>query len=96
MRMLQSAAEQPAGLHELMAGFVDGRCIVMHRSNKRVFAGNAAHEREVFADCECRHGRAYRPKRTTHFLWRIGFQIPSIELAGTADKEQEDAALLAT
>ncbi len=79
-----------AGLHHLLAGFVNRRFFVMHRANKGVAMGLPSHAREVFADAYAGNIGGDGPEGTADGIGRVRFQIPGIELAGTAGQEEKD------
>ena len=54
MRVLDAAGEQPAGLHHLVAGVVDGRGRVVDRADQRELVGVPGHLREDLADLHAR------------------------------------------
>jgi len=90
MRMLLTAAEQMAGLHHLLAGFVDRRFFVMHRAHQSVTPGALGHPREMLADSDAGDTGLNRSKGAADRVRRIGLGIPGIDLTGTADEEEED------
>ena len=91
MRVFLAAAEEAAGLHHLAAGFVDRRRLVVDRAQDRVAVGRLGHEREMLADFDAGHVGLDRPERPADVVGGVGLEVPGVELAGTADEEEEDA-----
>src|SRR5687768_9800548 len=90
VRLLLAESEQPAGLHELVAGLVDRRRLVMDRADDGVAMRELSHAREELADVNAGHSGGDRPERAAYVAGRVRFGVPGVELARAADEEQED------
>ena len=86
MRVLDAAGEQPAGLHHLVAGVVDGRRRVVDGADQRELVGVLGHLREDLGDLRC-------PGTLVVIGWNgprtsagaFGLRVPGVDVAGAAD-----------
>ena len=72
-RMLGPAGEQPAGLHHLVPGVVDGRRRVVHRADQRDLVHHRRQPGEDLRDLDARHLGGDRSERPADLLGRSGF-----------------------
>jgi hypothetical protein len=90
MRVLLPAAEQPAGLHQLMARLVNRGLIMVKRAHQGVAVGAPSHQREVLANLNAGYIGRDGTERPAHLRGSLGLQIPGVQLAGAADQQQHD------
>ena len=93
--MLDPAGEQPAGLHHLVPGVVDGRRRVIDGADQRHLVHHRRQPGEDLGDLDARHLGRDRPERPADLLGRIGLHVPGVELRRAADQEQQDAVEVA-
>src|SRR5262249_10217916 len=91
VRMLDPAAEQPAGLHHLVAGVVDRRGRVVDAANQRELVGVRGHLGEDFGDSYARYIGVNGLERPAYLFGRVGLGVEGVYMAGAADEEQHDA-----
>ncbi len=91
LRVLDTAAEQPASLHHLMARVVDGRRGMIHAPDQRHLIHHRGQPGKDLGDLKARHLGRDRPERAPDFLGCIRLHIPGIELGWAADQKQQDA-----
>ena len=91
VRMLDAAREEPARLHHLMAGVVDGRGGVIDRADQRELVGVPGHLREDLGDRMPGTLVADRLERPAHLGGGVRLRVPGIDLARPADEKQHDA-----
>src|SRR5262249_25780602 len=94
--IFQAAAEEPAGLHQLMAGLMNRSGVVVYGAHQSIAIGHLSHERETLSDGNTGNIRANRPERPADRLGCLGLQVPGVELAGTSNEKQQDAIDIAT
>jgi hypothetical protein len=85
-----AVSEQMARLHHLLAGFMDRRFLVMDRANESIVLRPLGHSWKVLADPDAGYVGRDRPERPADGVRSVGLQIPGIELAGSANKKEED------
>ena len=90
VRMFDAAGEEPAGLHHLMAGVVDGGGRVITAADERILVGVFGHLRKDFADLHSRHVGVDGLERPANLIGRLGLRIPGVDLTGAADQEEHD------
>ena len=90
VRMFDAAGEEPAGLHHLMAGVVNGGGGVVTAADERILVGVFGHLREDFADLHSGHVGVDGLERPTYLIRRLGLRIPGIDLTGAAHQEEHD------
>ena len=95
MWIFQVAAEQLAGLHQLMAGLMDRRGPVMDRAHDGVAVGHAAHERQMFANLDAVDVGLDGPEGATDVFRGIRFEIPGIQLARPTHQEKQNTVEVA-
>jgi hypothetical protein len=49
---------------------------------------------QMLTDFDSRHVGGDRPELAANFRWRFGLHVPEVDVAGTAEKENEDARIL--
>src|SRR5947209_11343157 len=95
MGMVPAAAEQPAGLHQLMSRFVNRRLVMMDGAHHGEAIRPLRQSREVLADLDAGCAGVNGAERPAHFGRRCRLEIERVEMAGTADEKEEDAVELA-
>ena len=91
VRIFAAILKQPAGLHQLMAGFMNRRRRVMDRAHDGKLVRPRRHPRQVFAELDAGNARADGSKRPTNIGGRIGLWIERIDVARPADEKQQNA-----
>ena len=91
MRAFEPAAEQPPGLHHLMARVVDGRGGVINAADIRDLVAVSRHSRKHFRNRDSRRPASRSLERPADFGGGVGLHVPGVELAGSAQVEDHDA-----
>ena len=90
MRILDAALKEPAGLHHLMPGIVDGCGGVIDGTEHGELVGIPRHARENFRNLHARHVGRERLVGAADFRRRFRLHVPGIQLAGRAQQEDEN------
>src|SRR5262245_34035191 len=95
MRVLLAAAEQVAGLHQLVASLVNRRRLVVDGTDQGELVGALGHEGEMFAELHAGDVGVDRPKGAADVLGRPGLQVPGVKVTGGADEKEDDTVEVA-
>ena len=94
MRGVDAAGEKPAGLHHLMASIVDCGSGVITGADEREFVGEFGVERKDFRYLNVGIVGFDRLEGPADFGRRIRLHVESIDLAGCAEIEDQDAGFI--
>ncbi len=90
-----AAAEQPASLHHLMAGVVDGRGGVKATADERKLVGQFGVQRQDFGNLDPRGRGVDRFERPANLGRGLGLHVEQVELARRAEVEDHDHRVFA-
>ncbi len=93
VRVLDAAAEEPARLHHLVAGVVDGCRGMVNRPHQRHLVHHAGEPREGFADLDAGDAGGDRPERAADLRGSVRLGVPRVELRGPSDQEERSMQL---
>ena len=88
--MLFARPAEPAGLEQLVARLMDRRRVVMHRANERHAVHPRRQPRQMLGDPNARATGRDRAERSADLRRGVGLGVPGLELAGSADQQEQD------
>ena len=91
---INSTGKKPPGLHHLMAGIMDGRGSMITGSDQRKLISQFGLQREDFGNLNVRIIGPDGLERSPDFARRVRFHVPGVELAGSAQIENQNDRFL--
>ncbi len=88
---IQPIAVRMTGLHRLMPDLMNGCSAMCHRPHESISVGHRRHEWQMLADLDTGNIRSNGPERAANGFGRVRLRVPGIEVARTADEEQDNA-----
>src|SRR5262249_11205933 len=64
---------------------------VIHTAQQAILVSLAREKRQVFADANPRHTGVDAPEFATDFRWRVGLEVPKVDMAGAAEEVHQQA-----